>query len=597
MTAGAWMGTACLLLVACTERASGSGERSCPPVRDPVAVTRFHGDARRLGWNDRESALTPERLRAGTMKLRWRSQPFAAAELDGREYEAHAYASPLYVDDVAGAGANGGRVSLVIAATSNGRIHAVSALDRKCADAPAAGTVVWTRALGAPAPLEDLDQGMPMGVLSTPAIDLERTPQRLYAVAFDAAVGFRAYALELATGRVLDGWPVTIDDARLAAVNSNGPARFQEPRVMSQRAALALSPDGKLLYVAFGTYRSKGAGWLVAVDTRRPAIAHAFSSAPFSEPIANGGIWGAAGPAVDADGNVYATTGNSPAESRDAPRTFGNSLLQLDAELRLRGSYTPFNYCALDGANIDLSGSQPLLLPELAPSDTATPRLIAFGGKQGNVYLLDRDRIAERTDRRPPCTSDSAADESLLPPDAQAQFGQRGPLNVFGPYSDRFGELDHAKMRSKLAYFRDADGAHWLFASGATKDGEESTENVPPSLAKLALVLEPGRPAHLKVERTNPEVVFVNPGSPWLSSDGGESPIVWVLDENAPRTAPLLEPNAPRPVLYAFDGDTLQLLWRSDESTMAAGGKYATPVIAHGSVFVATDRLYAFGIE
>jgi hypothetical protein len=587
---------ACLLLAACDDGGDDSEALHCPPKRAAVEVTQFHGDARRLGWNDAEGELTPAALRAGKLALRWRSQPFDAVEIEGRSYEAHAYASPLYADGVALGG--GRRASLVIAATSNGIVYAVSAFDSGCGsdDAMRAGAQVWKAELGTPRPLPDLDHGMPMGVLGTPLIDRERSPARVYVAALDAAAGWRVFALELANGRVLDGWPVAIDDAALAAVNSNGPARFHEPAVMSQRAALALAPGGDLLYVGFGTYRGQGVGWLVAIDTERPAVAHAFSSAPFVEPLANGGIWGSAGPTVAADGDVFLTTGNSPAQAADAPRTFGNSLLQLDAQLGLRGSYTPFNYCALDAANIDLAGSQPLLLPELPGSATATPRLIAFGGKQGNVYLIDRDRIAPRIDRRPPCGSDPAADESLLPPAVQAQLDARGPLNVFGPYSDRFGEIDYAKMRSKLAYYRDADGS-WLFASGASKRGEESTDNVPPSLVKLQLVLEPDRPAYLRVARSNPDVVFVNAGSPFVSSDGDAAPIVWVLDENAPRSASLLEPDAPRPVLYAFDGDSLELLWRSAARALGAGGKYATPVIAHGRVFVASDRLYAFGVE
>jgi len=47
---------------------------------------------------------------------------------------------------------------------------------------------------------------------------------------------------------------------------------------------------------------------------------------------------------------------------------------------------------------------------------------------------------------RPPCTTDSTTDRSLLPPDPQPQFGARGPLNVFGPYSEVYGNYDHAKM-------------------------------------------------------------------------------------------------------------------------------------------------------
>jgi hypothetical protein len=237
-------GAACLLLLAaCTEGSRAEPPLACKPPRHALAVTGFHGDERRLGWNDRETELAPERLREGQLTLRWRSDAFGTAELQGRKYAAHVYASPLYVDDVDGLPRAGGRrVSLVIAATSNAEVYAIHAPRPACAGAgPRAGATLWRARLGTPAALDDLDQGMPMGVLSTPVIDLERTPQRVYAVAFDAAAGWRAFALELATGRVLDDWPVAIDDAALAAVNSNGPARFQDPHARGTQRQLRSS--------------------------------------------------------------------------------------------------------------------------------------------------------------------------------------------------------------------------------------------------------------------------------------------------------------------------------------------------------------------
>ena len=80
-----------------------------------------------------------------------------------------------------------------------------------------------------------------------------------------------------------------------------------------------------------------------------------------------------------------------------------------------------------------------------------------------------------------------------------------------------------------------------------------------------------------------------------MSSQGGSGPVVWVVDENAPRTKSLAAPDAPHPVLYAFDGATMQLLYRSTPTDLDVGGKYVEPVVAHGMVFVATDRVQAFG--
>jgi hypothetical protein len=542
----------------------------CPSLARPNNTVAFHRDRARLGWDSDESTLTPTVVAGPSFGWLWDSEPLDSAVINGTTYPPRIYASPLYVDNV------------VIVATTNGWVYAVSACNP---GGVPAGTILWRTQLTTPAVVPGLDGGAPLGVLATPFADLDAKPPRLYVTSMDAAAGWQVFALDLSSGAVLPGWPLNINGTTLSPVNRNGPAAFQKATEMSQRAALNLSPDGSRLYFSFGGYSDQAIGWMVAVDTAQPAIAAAFSAAPSLDETAYGGMWGPGGPAIDDNGNVYTTTGNAPGGTANAPRTWGNSLLEWTPDLTLAGTYTPFNYCQLDAADIDVGGCSPILLPT---------GLVAFGGKQGNVYLLERDRLPGALDARPPCSTDSSSDASLLPPGPQPQFGAPGPLNVFGPYSETHGDADHAKMRSTPAYFAGADGVPRLFVSGASKASADSSQSVAPSLVRLSVAASP---AYLSIDAADPLTVFVNPGSPVVSSNGTDDPVVWVLDENASRAASLLDTSNPNPVLYAIDGTTLQELWHSPTDFIDLGGKYTTPVIAHGFVFVASDRVQAFGVR
>jgi hypothetical protein len=82
-----------------------------------------------------------------------------------------------------------------------------------------------------------------------------------------------------------------------------------------------------------------------------------------------------------------------------------------------------------------------------------------------------------------------------------------------------------------------------------------------------------------------------------VTSHGSTGPIVWMVDENAQRVASLTDPAAPHPVLYAVDGTTMTPLWRSPPDELDVGGKYGAPTVVHGMVFVASDRLQAYGLK
>jgi hypothetical protein len=551
---------------------------SCPTGDAPIDVPMFHGDRRRTGWNAGEAALTPTSV-ASSFGWLWDSDPLDV----GSSTPPRIHATPLYFDSV-------GAQPFVVTATSNSWVYAIAA----CSGSARAGTILWKTRLTTPLEIPNLDGGIPLGVLSTPVADLSIKPPRLYVTAVDANAGWQLFALDLTTGATLRGWPLTISAAILDGVDKNGPSIFEGPTDMAQRGALTLSPDFATVYVPFGSFADSAPGWMVAVDTRAVAVSAAFATARSVARVGNGGIWGAGGPAIDSGGGVWVTTGNSV--EGPIPGTWGETLLRFSPALDLAGTYTPFNHCQLDRADTDVGGATPVLLPDLDPATTSTPHLIAFGGKQGNVYLVDRDRLPGGLDMRPACSTDSTNDGSLLPPGPQPQFGARGPLNVFGPYSDLYGNLDMAKMRTTLSYFSDGNGGTFLFAAGATKAAADSSMSVPPSVARLRVVTAAGQPAYLAVDATDQSLAFFNPGSPLVTSHASSTPIVWVLDQTSSRKAPTLG-SIPSPILYAVDGRTMALLWKSLPDRVGIGGKYAAPTVAHGWVFVATDRLQAFGLR
>jgi hypothetical protein len=549
-------------------------------------ILTFHGDPQRTGWISRERVLTPGNVSGGSFGPLWNSPQFDSISINGVTYSPHLYASPLYVDALP---IRGFTHQVVLAASTNGFVYAVNA-------SAAGGAILWRRQLTTPIPT--LDGGIPIGILGTPTIDLKASPPRMYVASADAEEGWQVFAVDITNGAILPGWPVNLNDAALAPVNRNGPARWQPTTEMSQRGGLNLSPDGRLLYVPFGGYNDRAVGWMVAIDTATPALASAFSAAPSLEAEANGGMWASGGPAVDELGNLYSTTGNTTTTVTNAPGYWSQSVLRWapGAPLELNGTYTPWNYCQMDQFDGDLSGGAVVVLPDLGAANTSTPRLITFGGKQGNQYLVDRDHMPGGLISHPPCSADPSSETSLVPPDLQPQFGQRGPLNVFGPYSEQYAMVDYAKGRSTGAYFRSADGDSFLFVTGSSKAAVDSVDTVPPCIVKLRIVTSPGKPAYIAVEASGNTLGFLSPGSPWVTSNGTENAVVWVLVANVPRGASLADPHAAHPILYALDPVTLQPLWTSTPEMLNVGGKYNTPAFGRGRVFVGTDRIQAFGL-
>lgn len=584
-----------ILLAACSCPASAGGVQA-------VDKLMAHLDPGHSGWNSQERTLTPAALRSGAFGQIWSSP-----QLDSfNGTPPRLFAAPLYMHAVKMTGGEyrGRTFATAFVVTTTGYAYAISAA--QSGKVPP-GTILWrTRLTENPC-----SKGM-MGNYSTPIIDAKTS--RIYVTSCTAEEKrsmFSAHALDIRSGRQLEGWPVEISRTMVEhpELNRNGTRRwrFGFPGYRwVQRGALNLSADGGRLYVAFG---ADAVGWMVVVDTRARKVASAFSATPNDEQD-GGGMWASGGPALDPEGRIYMSTGSNLRGAldlglasiyADSEHSWAHSILQWtddrDGGLTLIGTYTPYNYCQAAKADIDIGSSAPIVV-DMPAGTTATPRLLVLGGgKQGNIYLLDRDHMPGNTTKRHPCTIDPADDGSLLAPEPQPEWKRRGPINLFKPFSDEIGAFDQAKSRTTASIFRDASGTTYVYVSGASKKGENFNTSTPPGLAKVKIVTSPNEPAYLHVDKLETKTTFHNPGSPTVTSNGPRDAIVWMVDQNAPRTANLYGKTPPQPFFYAFDALTLELLWRSAPGELYTTGNYGEPTIVNGLALVGTDRLQAFGLK
>src|SRR5438876_8020534 len=307
--------------------------------------TQFHGDAARTGFNQFETVLTPANV-ASSFGQVWQSPV-----LDGA-----VYATPLYADSVlvsgpgnaanhAGDGVQSASfqnktLGVVFAATGGGTVYAIAAQDTNGTTGIVPGTILWKTHVGNPYAGVD---GNSIGVLSTPIIDLKSG--RLYVTASvtdyltpagtpnHGGNNFEVFALNIHDGSVVPGWPLIFTQALLDSLNQNklqgsGIAVPFSSSGADQRGALNLNADGSTLYVDWACYGASNPGWMTTVATgvtngtangQTAAIVSAYSGVDSTAVNANAGMWGAGGPSIDADGNVFVTTGDAPGGTGNPP--------------------------------------------------------------------------------------------------------------------------------------------------------------------------------------------------------------------------------------------------------------------------------------
>src|SRR5207302_338993 len=255
-----------------------------------------------------------------------------------------------------------------------------------------------------------------------------------------------------------------------------------------------------------------------------------------------GGIWmSGAGLAADSDGAIYLSTGNGTFDvtGSQAP-AYGDSVLKVatGTDLTVADFFTPWNQDALAANDQDLGSGGVLLLPD---QPGARPHLMLAAGKNGTIYLIDRDDLGAY--QRCGTTCDDVVQVTPL---GSPSFGAPAYLDT-RVYYQGVGDV--------LKAFELSNG---LLSSSPVS------------------------------QSTTP---FSYPGStPSVSANGSTDAIVWALELNA-GTA----------VLHAYDAlDLSRELYASTQGPadqLDGGVKFTVPTVANGKVYVGTQSsLNVFGL-
>ena len=394
------------------------------------------------------------------------------------------------------------------------------------------------------------------GIIGTPVID--PVAGIIYFVAkTGSGSGASPYALYLhavdfTTGNETAGSPVVVNPA-------SGPTFY--PRFQESRSALVLSNG--TVYVALGSTGCTGLKNFPAINNHGYVLGFSTSNlgaAPTSfvtSPSANnGGIWqGGGGLAADSNGHIYFETSDAVFDQNIGGFDFGNSVLELDANLNLVDFFTPFNSNSLlNPDDLDLGSVGPVLLPDQAVGPT---HLLVASGKTEEVYVLDRDNVGGF------CSGCATINSNIVQEVQRPSYlsGCQQPLT--GLLTCRYGAL-----------------TYW-----------NNTVYVPGTNAPLlAYSLANGTLAATPM-RTTQSYGAVD--SPSISSNGTTNGIVWIITVGpSPANAGALR---------AFDAVTLKPLYTSTAApsgrdTLGSVAHFVTPTIANGKVFVATHtQLVVYG--
>jgi hypothetical protein len=353
-----------------------------------VDVVTHHYDNFRSGVNANETLLTTANVNSTTFgKL---GEFSVDGQIDGQA---------LYLQQLLIPGQ--GMKNVLYVATENDSVYALDADSITGTNA----TILWkTRVLSAgetAAPLSSMPCGNidPNGVTATPVIDRTRNAIYVEAMSKDAGnnIIHRLHALNLATGQELFGGPTTITATYpgTGGNSQNGTVTF-DPTVHHDRAALLES--GGTIYMAWsglagdcGLYSA----WLMAYSADTLAQRSVIDLVPNNH---GAGMWmGGGGPAADASGDVYVTSGNGFGDTPGMNSSFGNSLVRLSGtgNLGVVDYFTPFNTISDDNADLDLGSAAPLLLPDLVDTNNLTRHLAIAAGKDGKLYVASRDNMGQ----------------------------------------------------------------------------------------------------------------------------------------------------------------------------------------------------------
>jgi hypothetical protein len=203
---------------------------------------------------------------------------------------------------------------------------------------------------------------------------------------------YRLHALDITTGAEKFGGPVII----AASVpgtgydNVGGTVTFGALRHLQRPGLLLLNGN---VYIGFGSHGDNDPyhGWLMAYNATTLQQVAVLNITPNGE---EGAIWqGGGGISADEAGYVYVVTSNGTFDVNKGGIDYGESVLKLQVQsgqFQIVDYFTPFNQAILTKDDLDLGSSPALILPDQPGTN---PHLLVMGGKDGRVWVLNRDNL------------------------------------------------------------------------------------------------------------------------------------------------------------------------------------------------------------
>jgi hypothetical protein len=380
------------------------------------------------------------------------------------------------------------------------------------------------------------------GIPGTPVIDTTTNTMYLVAkTAVNGVVQLNLHALDITTGSDLPGSPVPI---AAQSVSNKGHVTVFNSKYEKNRPGLLLLNG--IIYMGFGSNSCNDLdqGWLLAYNESSLTQVAAFNTSPDHGLVS---IWQTGnGIAADEAGNIFVETAESGVNDYDVPeggQTYCNSVIKLSPNLEVLDYFTPWIVAFLNQNDLDLSSTGVMILP-----DQSGPNIheLVAGGKQGFVYVLDRDDLGMY----------SAGDAGAL---------QEFPL-IPGEQSGDDDVVLYASPAywNNMVYFapNDATPTAYLVSGGVL-----------------------GNPL--------PSPGYHGSHSPSVSANGNTNGVLWVI------TAP---GSAVHPQLTVFDAVSLELLYTSAQApnnrdALPPVGHFVTQTVINGKVYVAsTNSLVAYGL-
>jgi outer membrane protein assembly factor BamB len=516
----------------------------CSALATDILTNR--GDKARTGLNANETALTPSIVSSPSFGLLYNNP------VDGQ-----VYAQPLYVSNqlIIVNGRSQGKQNVLYVATEHDSLYAFDA---------DSGVQYWSTSLllSGESPVSSNDVGCSVlppeiGITATPVIDRSAGPNgTIFVVAMSKnATNFfyRLHAIDLSTGQDRLT-PVIIS----GSVTGTGPATTFVAKRQINRAGLLLLNN--VIYTAWGSFCDTPtyAGWIIGYNendfSSTVALFNTDPNGPTNDPTdplrgSGNGIWQSGnGPAIDANNNIYVSTGNGPFDSLNqsgfpANRDFGDSVLKLTAigGLSVSDFFTPSNQLSDRNGDIDLGSGGPMVL-DIVDTSGITHHLLTQAGKDSNLYLLDRNNLGK-----------------------------------FHSSNQIYQELDGVfpgGVWSSPAYFNGS-----IYLGGGPEGGSE------PLLQLQFDFTNPNKPLLKSSPVSSTMTQFGFPGAtPTISSNGTTNGIVWAYEfgQNS------------RAILHAYDATNLRNeLYNSNQVQIGGAVKFAVPTVCNGKVFVGTANSVA----